>query len=117
MKSALLALLALVLAVPPAFADSMSYFMQNAHPRAVVIELFSRDSDQRWPGDDKVFLLEKGERKTVPVECRTGETICYGAWVRGNDGVAWGVGPDNDRACDDCCVACVDKGRPDLVIE
>lgn len=106
-----------LLAAAPAAAEEMQYFMQNAHPRAVVIELRSQQSDRRWPGDGKVYLLEKGEKKMVPVECTAGETICYGAWLNGNDRVSWGIGPDGDRSCTDCCVSCVEKGRPELTIE
>lgn len=113
----LLALFLLAAGSAPAAADTMQYFMRNAHPRAVVIELRSQQSERRWPGDGKVFLLEKGEKKMVPVECTAGETICYGAWVNGNDRISWGIGPEGDGACDNCCVSCVEKGQPELTIE
>lgn len=100
-----------------ATADTMRYFMNNASSRAVVVELSSSETGQRWPGDGKVFLLEKGERKMVPVECTAGERLCYGAWARGDDGVSWGIGPDGDRICTDCCVTCADRARPELVFE
>ncbi len=100
-----LALLILLLATPTHAAE-MAFFMKNQHSRAV-----------RWPGGDQVYLLEKGERKSVPVICEPGETICYGAWIAGDDSVSWGVGPDNDRRCKDCCSICAGKttARIDLM--
>ena len=60
-----------------------------------------------WPA--KVYLLEKGEAKSVPISCNAGANICYGAWVAGDDRVTWGVGPDDDDACSDCCYTCAAK--------
>lgn len=109
--------LALLLAASPAAAADMTFFMKNDFSRGVAIELFGQDTGTRWPGGDQVFFLDKGERKSVPIECRAGENICYGAWVNGNDRVFWGVGPDNNRACDTCCVICVEKATETILIE
>lgn len=98
-----------MLAAAAAQADEMAFFMKNQAGRAVAVELRSHDRDQVWPGDDKVYLLEKGEAKSVPISCNAGENICYGAWVAGDDRVTWGVGPDDDHACDDCCYTCAAK--------
>lgn len=100
----------------PVMADEMNVFIKNLHPRAVVIELFSRTRDHRWPGDDKVYLLERAEQKSVVIDCEQGEQICYGAWVNGNDGTYWGVGPDNNKACDDCCHICVKSSTAEALI-
>jgi hypothetical protein len=111
-----LALLILLLATPTHAAE-MAFFMKNQHSRAVAVELHSQSRAVRWPGGDQVYLLEKGERKSVPVICEPGETICYGAWIAGDDSVSWGVGPDNDRRCKDCCSICAGKttARIDLM--
>jgi hypothetical protein len=98
-----------VLAPAVAKADEMAFFMKNQYRRAVVVELRSRDRDQVWPGGDQVYLLEKGEAKSVPISCEAGEQICYGAWVSGDDRISWGVGPDNDHPCDNCCYTCAAK--------
>lgn len=110
-------LLALLVASSPAAAAEMTFFMKNQNPRAVVVELFGQETGTRWPGNDKVFLLEKTERKSVPIECRAGEKICYGAWLNGNDSVFWGVGPDNDEPCDTCCSICVEKTTETITVE
>jgi hypothetical protein len=88
-----------------AHADDMGFVLENEHPRPVVLEL--RGKETVWPGNDKVYLLEAGEIKEVNISCEKGERICYGAWIRGNDSVTFGVGPDNDRTCRDCCYICV----------
>ena len=93
--NALLAALLLAALVPAAAtADEMAFFMKNKASRAVAVELRSRDRDHVWPGDGEVYLLEKGEAKSVPIGCEAGENICYGAWLNGDDRMVWGVGPD-----------------------
>ncbi|TPI26635.1 hypothetical protein FJW08_27145 [Mesorhizobium sp. B3-2-1] len=74
----------------------------------LAVELFSRDRETVWPGSDKVFLVDPGSQKSVPISCNQGERICYGAWVDGNDKISAGVGPDNDQPCDTCCFICVE---------
>lgn len=54
----------------------------NQHSRAVAVELSGRQTV--WPGNDQVFLLERGEKKSVP--CEAGQTICWAAWVNGDAG-------------------------------
>ena len=108
---------ALLLAAAPAQADDMAFYMKNAHPRAVVVELHSQTRDHRWPGGDQVYLLEKGEKKSVPIACEAGETICYGAWLNGDDSVSFGVGPDNSRRCEDCCSICVAKATETIELK
>lgn len=94
----------------PALAQSgMTFYMKNETGRAMVLELHGRESGRVWPGDDQVYLLESGERKSVLIDCHEGENICYGAWVYGNDRISFGVGPDGDRRCRDCCSVCVAK--------
>lgn len=100
----------LIFATPALAADElMTFFMKNSITRGVALELSSRDRDQLWPGGDKVYFLEAGERKSVPIECRAGETLCYGAWVVGDTQSFWGIGPDRDRSCSDCCHVCTAK--------
>lgn len=102
-----IALACLALLTVPAHADGMAFFVKNQHARAVAVELYGRQTV--WPGNDKVFLLERGEKKSIPITCEVGETICWAAWVNGDAGTFWGVGPDSVRRCDDCCVICTNK--------
>ncbi|RUW57796.1 hypothetical protein [Mesorhizobium sp. M7A.F.Ca.US.008.03.1.1] len=103
----MVALAALVF-TPPAQAADMAFFVKNLRKESVAVELFSRDRETVWPGNDKVFLIGPGSQKSVPLSCDQGEHICYGAWVDGNDSISAGVGPDNDQPCDTCCFICVE---------
>ena len=61
------ALLAALLLTSPAFAADMSVFVRNQRSDGVAVELFSRDSEKVWPGDDKVFLIRPKAKKSVPI--------------------------------------------------
>lgn len=102
--AALLAAL-LVSAAPALAADEMHVLVKNGIGRAVVVELHGETGV--WPGGDQLYMFDAGERKSFPIDCREGEKICYGAWLYGDDRVSWGVGPENDRDCADCCFTCV----------
>lgn len=90
----------------PAYAADVTFVMRNAHPNAVEVELYSQDRDHVWPGNGEVYLLDDGETRTMSLSCEEGESICYGAWVSGDTGTYWGVGPDNAQNCDTCCYTC-----------
>ncbi len=92
--------------VPVAFADDITFVMNNQHPNALEVELYSQDRDHVWPGGGQVYLLDDGETKTMPLACESGETICYGAWISGDQGTYWGVGPGNKQECETCCFTC-----------
>lgn len=102
----LAALAAVCALAAPAFSADVTFVMRNEHPNAVEVELYSQDRDHIWPGDNKVFYLDDGETKQIPLSCDEGEQICYGAWVSGDKGTYWGTGPDNAETCEDCCYTC-----------
>jgi hypothetical protein len=102
-----IALACLALLTVPAHADGMAFFVKNQHARAVAVELYGRQTV--WPGNDQVFLLDAREKKSIPITCEVGETICWAAWVNGDAGTFWGVGPDSIQRCNDCCVICTNK--------
>jgi hypothetical protein len=116
MPRLLLPLFAMSLLAIPAAAEEMNYFLKNDHSRAVVVELYSPARNIFWPGEGQVYLLEFGERKSVTIECFGGEKICYAAWVNGDDSVAWGIGPDGDLACEDCCSLCAQSATEDIIV-
>lgn len=89
-----------------ALAADVTFMMQNNHPNAVEVELYSQDRNYVWPGNGEVFVLDDGETKQMPLSCNEGEKICYGAWIKGDQETYWGVGPGNKEACDDCCYTC-----------
>lgn len=104
LAASLFAVSALVAA--PGFADETTFIMQNDHPNALRVELYSQDRDHVWPGDGQDYYLSDGEVKTMPLECDAGENICYGAWIDGDENTYWGVGPGNKQDCETCCFTC-----------
>ena len=104
-----IALLGAVLPAPAAAADGMTFYIRNHSTRAVALEFHVQGSPKVWPGDDEVYLIEPTMKKSQMIDCAQGENICYGAWLNGNDRITWGVGPDNDKPCEDCCAVCVWK--------
>jgi hypothetical protein len=95
-----------ILFAPAAYAGDVTFTVKNSHPNAMRLELYSQDRDYVWPGDGKDFYLDDGETKSLPISCNEGESICYGAWVDGEEGTYWGVGPGNKEKCEDCCYTC-----------
>jgi hypothetical protein len=89
-----------------AFAADVTFVMKNSHPNAVEVELYSQDRNHVWPGGNKVYYLDDGETKEISLACEEGETICYGAWISGDQQSYWGTGPNNAESCEDCCYVC-----------
>jgi hypothetical protein len=87
-------------------AGDVSFIMKNGHPNAVEVELYSQARDHVWPGGDEVYLLDDGESKEISLSCEEGESICYGAWISGDETTYWGTGPNNAQKCDNCCYTC-----------
>jgi hypothetical protein len=97
---------AIALGATAASAADVTFLMNNGHEYAVEVELYSQDRNHVWPGGGQVYYLDDGETKAMPLACEEGETICYGAWVSGDPGTYWGVGPGDQEACEDCCYVC-----------
>ncbi|MBO6900646.1 MAG: hypothetical protein JJ864_04800 [Rhizobiaceae bacterium] len=93
-------------ATTAASAGDVTFLMNNHHEFAVEVELYSQDRNHVWPGNGQVFYLDDGETRAMPLSCEEGETICYGAWVSGDPGTYWGVGPGDVDGCDNCCYVC-----------
>ena len=89
-----------------ASASDVTFVMKNSHPNALRVELYSQDRDHVWPGGGEDYYLDDGETKEMSLECTEGESICYGAWIDGDENTYWGVGPNNSQKCDNCCYTC-----------
>ena len=70
------------------------------------VDLYSQDRDHLWPGGGENYYLDDGETKEMSLECEEGESICYGAWIDGDESTYWGVGPNNGQKCESCCYTC-----------
>ncbi|TPN47995.1 hypothetical protein FJ981_23230 [Mesorhizobium sp. B1-1-4] len=113
-RRSLAALSLAMLLVPSAHAGDVTLAIKNSHPNAMRLELYSQDRDYVWPGNGKDFYLDDGETRQLPVSCDEGESICYGAWVDGDEGTYWGVGPGDKEKCDDCCYTCSGGGTEEI---
>jgi hypothetical protein len=106
LMAAAILLAAQIIGAAPAFAADVTFMMQNNHPNAVEVELYSQGRNHVWPGNGEVYILDDGEAKQMPLSCEEGEQICYGAWIQGDRGTYWGVGPGGRESCTDCCYTC-----------
>ncbi len=97
-----------ILITTPAGADQFLMSVQSYHPNIVSLEFYSQNYNRSWLGDGDVYLLKDSEVHEYNLSCETGETICYGAWVRGQSESYWGVGMNDSNRCTSCCFVCGD---------
>lgn len=95
-------------------AEDMTVVIRNEHENALELEFYSQDRNHIWPGNNQVYYLDDGETKQIPITCRQGENICYGAWISNDKQTYWGTGPDNEEDCSDCCYVC-DSGETEEI--
>ena len=106
LRRALFALLAMLPAAA-ARAENITFWISSDHPNPVWLEFSSGDEpDRYWPGDGLSYPLADYEAHSFTLSCRTGESICWGAWDP-EDGTRWGRGYQSDTRCEDCCYQCV----------
>lgn len=99
----------------PASAESLTWRIRSDYQYVVSLAFYSQDRNYSWPGGDQVYIVDDYAEHTYNLSCSYGETICYGAWVRGDSDLFWGVGANNSQYCSDCCYTC-DGGVTDLRI-
>lgn len=87
---------------------TQTVIMNNETGREVQYE-FTDEGDHNvvWPGGTQAFQLSPHEEATRSLNCIQGQKICYGAWVKGDSNLFWGVGGDINNACKGCCFKCV----------
>ena len=97
-----------LLAPTHAAADEQIVSVKSNAEYKVHLKFFSQDYNRTWPGPDSstVWVLADYARHTYNLSCRTGEKICYGAWVAGDRSEYWGVGASNRNSCTSCCFTC-----------
>lgn len=113
---AIMVVATLIGASATASADEVTFTIRNNHPNALELQLYSQNRSHIWPGPDEVYYLDDGEAKDVPLSCRSGESICYGAWIAGDQDTYWGVGPNNANRCTDCCYVCGAGDTEEIVL-
>lgn len=95
---------------PAAQADVLPMSIASHHPNIVSLEFYSQNLDRSWPSGEEVYTLDDSKTHQYMLECRGGEQICFGAWVRNQPKTYWGVGRDNTHHCTDCCYVCGQDG-------
>ena len=83
-----------------------TFVVRSSHPNVVNFELYSTDRNVVWPGGGETYYLDDGDPIYIDIACQVGETVCYAAWVGGDEDQYWGAGPDHDENCSDCCYTC-----------
>lgn len=89
-----------------ASAQTITFNLENESDYDIQIEFYSQDRSHAWPGGDQAYNLASGKENEYRLQCRDGEKICYGAWVKGKSSTYWGVGLQNKQACESCCQTC-----------
>lgn len=89
-----------------ASADSLVWTVRSEFRYKVQIKFFSQDRNHVWPNANEAYDLNDYGTHTYNLRCRSGEKICFGAWVTGNANRYWGGGYNNAHACSRCCFTC-----------
>jgi hypothetical protein len=89
-----------------ASAGSLTWHFRSEYNGTISLEFYGQDRDYVWPGNNEVYVIDDGKVHNYTLSCRTGEKICYGAWVRNHSESYWGSGYDGEQACDSCCYTC-----------
>ena len=99
----------------PVKAETLTWHIRSDYPYVVSLEFYSQSRNHAWPGGGKVYVLDDSNAHTYNLSCNYGESICFGAWVRGESDQYWGVGAEDSQYCTDCCYPC-DGGETGLRI-
>ncbi len=107
-KGALLALAFVfaVMAPSSSHGQQLTFELINDSGRDIQVEFYSEDRNHAWPGGNQAYNLARARDNSWTISCRRGEKICYGAWVKGNSTVYWGVGLNRKQRCETCCFIC-----------
>ena len=98
-------------------AAELSWRVKSNYRYKVQIEFYSQDRKSAWPGNGRAYGLNDYETKTFTLNCRSGEKICYGAWVTGDGSKYWGVGANNRHSCRGCCATCGAGDTPPITLQ
>lgn len=93
--------------------ETLTFRIRSNYDFKVQIAFFS--SNRVWPGVGRAWNLDDYKVHEYTLNCRSGEKICYGAWVTGNANKYWGVGSRNERYCKTCCYVCGDSDMTPII--
>lgn len=98
-----------------AHADTITFKFRSNAENSVGLEFSSQMRDHQWPGNDRAYKIDDYEVHSYKLSCVSGEQICYGAWVEGDETQYWGVGMNNEEHCTDCCFVCNQNSKVKLI--
>ena len=97
-------------------AESLTWNVRSEHPNSVALEFYSSDRNAAWPGGDSIYVLDDDQSHSYTLSCESGETICYGAWVQGDEATYWGTGRGGQAGCENCCYVCSGGETPERML-
>jgi hypothetical protein len=91
------------------YGDTTQTVIMNNNTGHYIQYEFTDDNDHSlgWPGSNNAYELPPHGSERRELNCYQGQKMCYGAWVRGDDGQFWGAGNNNSQSCTNCCFHCV----------
>ena len=87
-------------------AETLTFRIRSYYQYRVQVEFYSQSRRHAWPGGDQAYNLNDSRVHEYRLNCRSGEKICYGAWVTGNQNQYWGTGLRGNHSCRKCCFYC-----------
>lgn len=109
MKKLLMLCALFVCGVPShASAADFTFVIQNNHPFAVEVQIYSPIRRWVWPEVNRVWVNRSSQPERYTISCFAGEQVCYGA---ASGTFYWGVGLHGRYGCISCCHTCVDGGE------
>lgn len=97
-----------------ALSGNLVFRIKSNYAYRVQIEFYAQGRNAAWPGSNKAYNLDDSKVHEYSLNCHSGEKICYGAWVTGNQSKYWGAGLGGRRACSKCCFVC-DGGQTPII--
>ena len=94
------------LASPPADAETLTWIVRTTRDEPIQIAFYSQKRHQAWPGFSTAYVISNQRFHKGTLACDYMEKICYGAWLKNNPKIYWGVGLGNRQKCSDCCAFC-----------
>ena len=94
---------------------NMTWTVKSMYQYKVQIAFYARERNHEWPGNSQAWDLNDYNNHTYTLNCRSGEKVCFGAWVTGNAGKFWGVGFGGKQGCASCCFVCGQQPQPQVL--
>ena len=99
----------------PAMAEELHVKVTSKYDDVVQIHFYSYTRDHQWPSEGRSYTLVGDQPQSINLACNPGEQICYGAWVKSDVKINWGVGFGKQRRCTACCYTC-DGSAPRITL-